>query len=896
MAYHGKVLDLFQDKYLRLQDVKGDVAPFPGLVPYEDCSDNIIVYKMDAPTCVFLALTQDFTDRISRKIERELWTWVVQWKVGHPNANTPGLSDRTKKMRLDSPTKLSPTFGAQRLLSNDLIQEEDLLRILLDIVQCHASMLPNYIEFLYRWIDTYEGDGYALQCAIRDEIPNLWDFERHPVEIPQQKGGGTSRNNGDGQESGRNDLEDWAEESERLRYREVKYGLRVGTDSPGLVRPLFNLPRSRVKRNYYFAMCHRSRMTALHLLYKAGITVEQARNFVRGQELHPKDTSKLKQDGARGLERLINEEPYYSHNKYTRMVYEKCTETEISNRLATEAEEAHENELELAVEGGGGTRNVPPPLILPTAMHGSHLPATNAAKEKKSEWFEHAIKSVPNHLLGRLKSAAFVHARPQMPDRAMGDDSSMYAYGSDDDQSSTDYEYEGDDIDPMERDENNYNNNVGAGNVSFANNTLPVGFQQQNPVPTNSHQLIYNAISSYHQAAGANLQAMLNAHNQHLAFNSALHQPPPFPPNPSIPATAGPQIPPPLSAGFNSATIPFISAYASAAQQFAAFNNANNVQANMFGHTHQAWHQQPQPQMQHHHMTPQHPIVHPSAGIVQQDPLGTNVHAPGMSFPPPSININPPATHPPLGIGLNRPGINRTPPAPLNLAPPPPTTARTIAAAFARRTSTPQTARLSSPFSKSIPILVYFPKVMQTRKIVVVPERTDAVMLGHFFEPTGEIRLSHAMFLPAQINTVLLRRVRNGDCTVLETYSRNSFPGAAGNNGVDAHRLAYDRLVQAAGLMTSSKDREGELTKRWRASGRGLAGNRGAVWEGWAAYVDKEIGLSASEREGAFRLGATGEESRYGLKSARMEEMDALLDDDEEGFEDMDFDFNDPLV
>jgi hypothetical protein len=81
----------------------------------------------------------------------------------------------------------------------------------------------------------------------------------------------------------------------------------------------------------------------------------------------------------------------------------------------------------------------------------------------------------------------------------------------------------------------------------------------------------------------------------------------------------------------------------------------------------------------------------------------------------------------------------------------------------------------------------------------------------------------------------------------------------------------------------SSAARERELTKRWRASrGRMKEIDRGAVWEGWAVEIDREIAMNREDRMGAFVQDAlidgideNSEEMR------RRKEIDELLETDE---------------
>ena len=170
MASHGKVFDLFDDRYLELQDVMGNVEPLPMLVPYEQYRQHLIIYRMDTSHEIFLALLQDFTDRKAFETGKELWTWCVQWEVDETATRQSLVVPHSpKKPRLDTvrpnlpPAQRlrrngAPITAQARVIDPELIREEDMLRILVDIVQVDSAVVPNFIEFLYRWIDFYEGD------------------------------------------------------------------------------------------------------------------------------------------------------------------------------------------------------------------------------------------------------------------------------------------------------------------------------------------------------------------------------------------------------------------------------------------------------------------------------------------------------------------------------------------------------------------------------------------------------------------------------------------------------------------------------------------------------------------------------------------------------------------
>ncbi|KAL1797422.1 hypothetical protein ACET3X_004028 [Alternaria dauci] len=404
MASHGKVLDLFDDRYLELQDVVGNVEPLPTLVPYEQYKQHAITYRMDTNHDIFVALLQDFTERKSLETGRELWTWCVQWQVDETAARHPAVAPHSpKRPRLDSsqpntPTvqppsgRAAPPITAQaRRIDPELMHEEDMLRILVDIVQVNSTVVPNFIEFLYRWVDFYEGDGKALNAALYGEIPSLWDFEYHPILVPEdvkkkldEANAITRDGNKDGagnetpkqanaEELTQNSptkkmrqkpdlatFERKVEESERLQYHEVHFGIQPPKLNEPLP-PLINIPRDRVKRAKYHVACFKSRQRALYLLMEAGVTPQQVKDYHRCQTMSLKDTPP--REGAGGLEN------YEKDAKLAQMIHSakekqraKQMEITISNKLAQEAQLAGRSTFP------AGSSGVPLIPITPSTM------------------------------------------------------------------------------------------------------------------------------------------------------------------------------------------------------------------------------------------------------------------------------------------------------------------------------------------------------------------------------------------------------------------------------------------------------------------------------------------------------------------------------------------------
>lgn len=466
MASFGKVLDLLDDRYLELQDVIGNVEPLPQLVPYEEYDQNVLVYRIDTNHEIFMGVIQDFTMRRATETRKELWTWLVQWEVD----NTPPKQQLSspKKVRLEAPqpitlskSPLTPrqapalTIFERRTLDGTLMLEEDLLRILIDIVQVGSSLVPNFVEFLYRWIDYYEGDGKALKAALAWEIPSLWDFEYHPLVIPREEeikpdkidgdntdgqwdGGAGSSNTTELRQSSptkkmnarpKPDLAAielstlHSEVSERLKYREVKFGIQPPKLEQPLP-PLINIPRDNYKRIKYYAACFKSRQRALYLLLEAGLTTRQVNNYQKLQTVHPKETSETG-DGS-GLRNYHKDAKFAQAHFELREKQTKQREIAISNKLAVEAELAASHAVP---DGANGL-----PLIPPTPSHtrrtGMETILLRRLKEMSAK-NKHKINVVPKPLVGRLKSKVFENASEAPVGIMCGSDMTRYPFISD---------------------------------------------------------------------------------------------------------------------------------------------------------------------------------------------------------------------------------------------------------------------------------------------------------------------------------------------------------------------------------------------------------------------------------------------------------------------------------
>ncbi|KAF1839234.1 hypothetical protein BDW02DRAFT_487279 [Decorospora gaudefroyi] len=959
MASHGMVCDLFNDRYLELQDVLGNVEPLPTLVPYEKYKHTVIVYQMDSPQEVFMALIQEFTERRAFETGNELWTWWVQWEVDE-TAPRPSVAPphSPKKARLDRRERDTPTdaqlrrnahklTAERRIIYPELMREEDMMRILIDIVQVESKLVPNFIEFLYRWVDFYEGDGKALKAALHGEIPSLWDFEYHPqmpteeVKINQANAVGgeipTPRDT-NAEELAQSSptkkmrekpdlvaLERQSEASERLQYREVQYGMQPPKlDDP--LPPLINIPRNPKKRSKYYAACWKSRQRALFILDRAGITKQQIKNYIKLQKEHPKFTAQ-EGDGG-GLDNYEKDaaaaQIYLAEKNRQIQLRNKQAEIAISNKLALEAHLAAHS---TAPVGSSGV-----PLIPPTP---SYTRRPDMAREMaryiqlgRSPNVQEHINMVPTPLAGKMKSKLFEVAKDRQtliaalqkhtglsgarnpsrtdPSRPTNDGSACDR----DMDSKSDSKSDDDD------DDNSAGNRMRTSSANLRPIStatlpypdLPPGQAPRAPTITISPPQGPNGQSQFQPPWGFGGQMNplgpqglppppRGFENQRPHTGSSSSVPPP-PPPPQLPTSAqqshhtyqpllppGPQPPAqfPVAPGLSAPALP-----PTLEQRLLAMQQPR---LNIFAAS-QALHGYGPSAQQNATPPDQGPNNHEGSTPLRSPMLplpASSQHAPTTPTASPNPFLNPP-----------RSGMQRNAPSPLNLNPPPPSPLTSLA----------PNLLATSPFLASgqpIPIQILLRQILVPANLIgagglklgnLGGAETDALLMGHSQPGSGRIILTSAIFLPMGVWENTLGRVRKRKFRVVESYLGPQSPHyALGTKPQDTpHFAAYSKLEYAFNLMTSSDAREDDLTKRWRVSkGPMTAMDRGSVWEGWAATIDRPLTLERQEREGAMSLSDVinhaVERRQDGEKARRRRELEELMEEEEKALEAMETDY-----
>ncbi|RMZ66184.1 hypothetical protein GMOD_00005261 [Pyrenophora seminiperda CCB06] len=849
MASHGTVYDLFDDRYMNLQDVAGIVDLQPTLVPYEEYAQHMLIYRMNTSAEVCLALLQDFTKRKSAEERRELWTWCVQWKVD----KNPALGQVTPPHSPKKPRLNAPLLRAHvRTVNPDLMAQPDLLRILLDIIQVGATVVPNFIEFLYRWVDYYEGDGKALKAALHKDIPSLWDFDYHPLLFPrdvqkmretvngQSNTAGTDRSPPTSQATKSREKPDLAalhrqvEESERLKYREVHFGIQPPKINEPLP-PLINVPRDPVKRVKFYTACFRSRQCAFSLLIEAGITPQQMRDYQRTQQEDPRDTPlAFGRDGLKHYRKdaELAQKVFAKGEKHV----EKQMEVAISEKLAIEAQFAASRRA--TPEGNFGVpliANRPVPMAAAARREDLGDKLLRLVREDSGRK-DKKINIIPLPLAGRLKGTLFEGA---MDKQALFTRYRRLAHLSAQTlanisgEGGLDTEMAG----VIKGGEYGGSNHDLNDNGSAAGNRVNLPFRLAPNGTTNIPSGLLNSMPS-HASNSTSWSLLLS----------------------SFPLASGF---PPISGQETQYTGPsaalglycLASAYEFVQLLTAILANSSNLT----------------PSQESQNAGP--PVGrNPGPADIQRFLQNQQELSPALSS----------------FLAAPRPGIQRNAPSPLRLAP----------SSSALNSLIPSISG-ACPFrhhNLGMPIQIYYPRILVPGNLIGPggammgnngSVETDALLIGYSQPGSGKITLTHGVFLPVGVWKNCMERVRSDKYSILETYV-GPMAGRQHDTSSAPHRAAYEKLRQVHSLMLSSSPgaREHNLTKRWRVTpGKVSATQRGAVWEGWAVGVNKEISMSREEREGAFVYQEYidhGVAQRYDAeRERRKKEIAELLEDED---------------
>lgn len=935
MASHGKVFDLFDERFLKLQDVTGNVELFPLLVPYDNYWKSILLYRTREDHDVFLSMVQGFTDRMARLDNQELWSWFVQWKVEKPVATRQqGLTPVTKKPKI-SGHSLLPTASSydhtpqgphsqqsvnkaadRRHFDRELLKDQALQRILLSIVQIEDELVPNFIELLYQFIDLHEVDGYALRCAMEGEIPSLWDFEHHPTTlspgIPEASTMIKNKHKEEIKNRGKSTLEveQAAEESRRLQYREMKFGLQPPKKEDSKI-PSVNVPKDTGKRIKYLAACYKSRTRAIALLREAGMEMDQIDNYDSDQQYPPLETPG--EGKGKGLANYYRNGIYAQEQARLREKMKK-TESLMSTRLDFEAEQAEQDAALEAAETEAGPEqfeepqrpSVPAPLI-PLTPRNTILgfPDPQVHRSIPSEVEEDLIDIVPVPLLGKLKSKLFAKSRTQVQ-------AFRESYGDDSDRSWTPgpSPSEDDDEDGENGGGNNDNGSesdaemedIGEPNEQVEDSTgmNRTGSQPQDPAmmptqraPTNPGIAPYitNLNPEQRRSLTSIMSSVLNnrslpndtpaetapIYGQSILLGNAFGLTTSHNSNndrPTISGWAPPQsfsqawanFAAPSQQPFN----PLTNATALESRQAVTITpptyNNNTSSANMNLPLHLQRQRVPTPDgrwiyspsgshsVQPNEATPLASINHsslspglqnlsfgnPNNGQARQasatSPVDFRTPVTGHRTSTPQYLTNPYQTP---TLSSPHPGIRRpNPPSPI------------------KTTAFNSAANIISPIQQGIPIILWFSDVIDARHIRGGSEVTDAIMLGYVYPDSPIIEFQKAVFLPGSIASNVLWHARHGRYIHLESYIPSYTPQNKMSHSRfrNPHLHAYEKLRTVLELMTRTKNREMEHTKRWRTSpGMLTEVERGSVWEGWGLFIDRPIYMNKGERYGANR-------------------------------------------
>ncbi|KAF2741988.1 hypothetical protein M011DRAFT_482044 [Sporormia fimetaria CBS 119925] len=898
MAAHGRVLDLFDEaSFPRLRDVTGNIRDFPELVPYEEYRCPIRLYKMDSDHNHFQDHLQHRTDLYAHQLRQELWTWLVQWKLDTDVDNVrlePRLQSRnptlwtqddqnalSKSLARDEDRlgRLPPKGLRNTYLDDDLKREEPVMRVMLQIVQTDAQLVPNFIDLLYQVIDWLGGDGCAARCALNNEIPTLAEFEQRPDHLLNHSVFTTTT------------------PSTKSSYHETSFGLHPPASQHEARHG--NIPANLDKKKRYLAACFRARHRAIEALQGAGMTIEQIRNYTAFQTEHPLRTPKQGRDGRDGLGPFLRDMIMTEQGPFARSSAVRSAARPGVRFAAVQHETDAPCHPSVCSTGRGQLRlNMVPPHLY------TRLRSTLFRTEYGLGTFGQGI----TRIRGAASAAGYSAHTVAVREDTLRKDTSCEA--------DVPYSSSGEDSDgPPEV----------IGSIPPGPLQLPISTRAHGPLRTVGQ--MWNSLSMAPQQGQAHFQPSV----QGWLSN---------PPARVVPDRLQIHVPPPASTLAFPQTIP--SVHPTAQGQFQPANpswglphggNQSHVHAPASAQGAPGNHQPMRHLGSGHHygpaqgggsslpfsMFPSSSSIHtqaraaPLGGSTDRPPGGilSQFHAllqkaSGGTLAAQSQNGLPPLASPTqLTPGLESLHFATSPVTPTAPTPSLPVLNPNLIPV------TPQEAidRLTSlggplprTANNAIPVLLYFPAIVKPQISSQFDECTDAVMLGYLQPGATGIEFTRAVFFPISIDGEIRSCMRAGFVT-LEYY----LPGRATQGNwkgkmkmkadISGHGKVYEKLAMAHGLMTACEDREEDVTKRWRVtSGRVVNGCRGAVWEGWGLRVDRMLTLSAEEREGAcvkVRVGGMEdrrerelrEEQKRREKELLEEEDDEDEEDDEEGQE-----------
>lgn len=928
MTASNILTNLFDDteQLSKFEDVITNAHPFPTLAPYGDFVRGVLVYNTVDDEEATIARFQEFTDQMARVQNEEIWTWMVQWRADGSSTtqrqNEASTSRKRLRVHSSAPRALQvmamktkvakyPPKSKERsaYFGRPLLHDEDIMRALLDIVHATSNSLPNFISILYQWIDMACGDGFALQCALREEIPCLFGFDHHTFSMqpnqPRIKGPNDSSTGGV-----------LVEPSNRLQYQEKRFGLRPLAD--GSQSPYANIPHTTSKADDYFAACYRQREKALILLAKAGLTPGQICHYRRNQTEHPMDTMERARHALR-LRNMEMELPSYIRSNLM---------TKWWSQISAKWNEASRNH-----ESAGDDQDDTKPELRPLPTNLLTLPYRNACfaaaqaykagfSSNKRNWFANEVPLVPLAVRDHLRSDMFSNAwatqsktgannpMPMIIDEAELSCATRNVI-DDMDESTPGIEMvikeePGDDSDefdlalvlskPVLTDGADANSDISEPSVSDDEATEDGEAESERYVDEYDDDDEFDD-DEYDDDEFDDDEGHDQGNQIVGQHGTAQHpQAPVLPPWPFSNDFTRPNFPNWVSLfqddqlrhllngvgiEFDRDPHPFINYRPSDFEVDGANRAVAPVQAGI-----QAGTQAGRPDLAIAH---NHPPV--GTAQVQNFPAqpaydahqmpAERTHQPGhrppalylepQPMPVPNIVVTSASTSEdesqlevqvsvPDHTGLT-PSFNRltfdtdvldNPPTDADPDVPPEDEGRN----FLENPQIMTLRGLVEKASPSVPIMMYFPCVINSGS-PGYPVDADAIMLGTFQPETGEYEFSTAMFFNRRVREALFRGVEKLQWSLSVAFQAQSNLDGFHSNPrftfqADPHRRAFARLNQAFSLITGAGGmRDHVLTKRWRVSQSDCRkGNRGAIWEGFALGVDRGISMTHKHRRG----------------------------------------------